>query len=407
MSRPLRSKEGNDEGIRHRPGGRPCPHHRERQGGQAGRRLGRRPSRRHRGSRHRLLRPRPERRRLHSADGRVQGIPVRRRPDPGRLLQARGAPHREGDPHLPDDRPADPAALPGRLRLRDADRRPRPLGRRRERPRHPRDQRHGGGPRAEPDPVHGSPRRRPGRPPRRPLRLQPDEEGARRVDDRPRRRRDPPGRQHGRGGLEGGLRRPHARGDPRRAPRAPQGHRRHRGAAAAPGNRQAGVHLARPRSRRDHGGGPQALGRSDDGSPHLEGQDRILREDQGRQEGGRRGSPRRPAGAEGPGQARDVRPRRGDDAGDDPARPQAPRRARVRRSSSHRRRDRRPSPHARLRALHARRDAGARHGHARHLGRHPAHRGPRGRVRAEVHAPLQLPVLLGRRGEALRLPGPA
>ena len=119
--------------------------------------------------------------RLPSAHRRVQGIPVRGGPDPRRLLQARGAPHREGDPHLPDDRPAVPAALPRGLQPRDADRRPRPLGRRRERPRRPRDQRRRRGARDQHDPLPARPRRRPRRQDRRPLRLQPDREGAQGV----------------------------------------------------------------------------------------------------------------------------------------------------------------------------------------------------------------------------------
>ena len=57
---------------------------------------------------------------------------------PRRLVQARGAADREGDPDLPPDRPAHAAALPEGLQPRDADHRVRPLGRRPERPRRPR-----------------------------------------------------------------------------------------------------------------------------------------------------------------------------------------------------------------------------------------------------------------------------
>ena len=66
-------------------------------------------------------------------------------PHPGRLVQARGSPHREGDPHLPADRPPAAAALPQGLHAGDADRRHGALGRRRQRPRRARDQRRLGG----------------------------------------------------------------------------------------------------------------------------------------------------------------------------------------------------------------------------------------------------------------------
>ena len=52
---------------------------------------------------------------------------------PGRLLQARGQARREGSAHEPADRSADPAAVPGGLVLRDADRRAADFRRHRER----------------------------------------------------------------------------------------------------------------------------------------------------------------------------------------------------------------------------------------------------------------------------------
>ena len=52
--------------------------------------------------------------------------------------------------------------------------------------------------------------------------------------------------------------------------------------------------------------------------------------------------------------------------------------------------------HARLGRLHARRDTGARHLHARHRRRCAEDRELRGRAVEELHAPLQLPAVLGR-----------
>ena len=65
----------------------------------------------------------PRRRdRLPAPDGRLPREQLRGRQDPRRLLQARGPAEREGDPHLPHDRPPAAAALPRGLRLRDAGR---------------------------------------------------------------------------------------------------------------------------------------------------------------------------------------------------------------------------------------------------------------------------------------------
>ena len=86
---------------------------------------------------------------------------------------------------------------------------------------------------------------------------------------------------------------------------------------------------------------------------------------------------------------------------------QAARRARLRRDPAHLDRGRHAPPDPRLGPLHARRDPGPRHRHARDLGRHPADRGPRGRERAGVPPPLQLPSVLRGRGQALRLARPA
>src|SRR5207253_10372422 len=66
-----------------------------------------------------------------------------------------------------------------------------------------------------------------------------------------------------------------------------------------------------------------------------------------------------------------------------------------------------PAARPRLGPVHARRDAGARGGHARHQERRAEDRGPRGRVVSLLHAPLQLSLVLGGGGAALRLPGTA
>ena len=66
-----------------------------------------------------------------------------------------------------------------------------------------------------------------------------------------------------------------------------------------------------------------------------------------------------------------------------------------------------PAAHARLGALHARRDAGARRRHARHVVRRAEDRRPDRRALEALHAALQLPALQHRRGEVPARPGPA
>ena len=119
---------------------------------------------------------------------------------------------------------------------------------------------------------------------------------------------------------------------------------------------------------------------------------RQLPDDRSRAEGRRQGDLQ---GAEGKGPAR---------RGADPRRP--PRRPQVRRDPHDLDRDRRAAAHARLGRVHARRDAGARHLHARHRRRCAEDRELRGRDVEELHAPLQLPAVLGRRNRPHDRPGP-
>ena len=75
----------------------------------------------------------------------------------------------------------------------------------------------------------------------------------------------------------------------------------------------------------------------------------------------------------------------------------AHRRSRHAHGAQDHRRDGRAAAHARFGAVHARRNAGAGHDHARHRPRRADHRRPRGRAQRAVHAPLQLPAVLGGR----------
>ena len=92
--------------------------------------------------------------------------------------------------------------------------------------------------------------------------------------------------------------------------------------------------------------------------------------------------------------------RRGDLQGprpqEDRGRQAAPGRARHRGDPPHRGRGRRQPPCTRLRPVHARPDAGALDAHARHREGRSADRRPVARDRPPLHAPLQLPAVLGR-----------
>ena len=79
---------------------------------------------------------------------------------------------------------------------------------------------------------------------------------------------------------------------------------------------------------------------------------------------------------------------------------QAHRRPRHQDGPPDRGRGRRAAARPRLGAVHPRRDPGAGRGHARHRPGRADHRRARGRVPRELHAALQLPSVLGRRGAA-------
>ena len=142
------------------------------------------------------------------ADRQLSGEDLRRRQDPGRLLQARGAAGREGDPDLAADRPADPAAVPERLQERDPGHLHRAGARSAERSRHRRDDRRERRADHLGHSVPGPDRRRPGRLQGRRVPAQSDLSGAARQRARPR------GRRHARCGHDGRVRRP--RSCPRR-----------------------------------------------------------------------------------------------------------------------------------------------------------------------------------------------
>ena len=138
MSTTYRASDGHGVRRRRRSGDRL----RDGQARQAGRRRGRRPLGRHDDPRDgRRPAGRTAGRGLLPAHGRRRGADVRRREDPGRLLQAGGARLRARDAHRTHDRPADPAALAEGLPQRGAGHLHRPLGRPRDAARHPLHQR--------------------------------------------------------------------------------------------------------------------------------------------------------------------------------------------------------------------------------------------------------------------------
>ena len=169
--------------------------------------------------------------RLPAADGRLPRVHLRVGPDPRRLLQARGQAEREGSADQPRHRPADPAAVPARLALRDAGHRAGALGRHRERLRRPGDHRRLGRAGAVGDPLHEDDRRRARRPRRTASTSSTRRSTQRKAEPpRPRRRRQQRRPRDGRGRREGGRRRRRwsrrSRPRTRRSSKIVDGHRR-------------------------------------------------------------------------------------------------------------------------------------------------------------------------------------
>ncbi len=133
---------------------------------------------------------------------------------PGGFFKREGRPSEREILDGPADRPADPAALPRRLLLRHPDRRPPPLGRPGERARHARRHRRLGRPLLLRHPVHDPHRRRQGRPGRRRVRHQPDRD--RELDREP--------AQHDRRRHRGRRRHDRGRGQGSRGGKAHRGH---------------------------------------------------------------------------------------------------------------------------------------------------------------------------------------
>ena len=447
------------------------------------RRRRRRPVRRDDGARHRA-RPHGDARGggLLPAHRRRRGADVRRRQDPGRLLQARGAPHRAGDPDGADDRPADPAAVAEGLPQRGAGHLHRAVGRPHDGARHPVHQRRVGGTHDLAAAVPRPGRCGPHRPDRRPPRRQPDaaRDGGR-GEPRPHRRRHEGWPDDGRGGRRGSARGQDPRGARARAPRDREAVRG-AGGPAPPGG-QAEVARPRPRRRdrarpRPHGlgahppGGPEGVGRHrrrahgraraaaldglDRRGHHASGAGQGSAADAAREAADGRGRAagagavrrraarphRRRAGLEAaqvreapaavrtdrrrgaaavPGRPCSGRGRgaRGEGHGhalvhqegvrrdlqgprpeEDRRREAAARRARHGGDPADRGRGRRHPARARLRPVHARRDAGPQHRHARHGEGRAADRRPVARGGAPLPAPLQLPAVLDRRRPA-------
>ena len=239
-----------------RPGWKPGDHLRDRQAREAGGRRRRRPQWRDDGARHRSRTSGgPRRRGLLPADDRRRRADVRRRQDPGRLLQARGPRERARHPDRPHDRPPDPAALAEGLPQRGAGHLHRPLRGHGHPARHPVHQRRVGGAHALAAAVLRPGRGGAHRPDRRRARRQPDAAAELGGDvARPDRRRHEGRPDDGRGRRRRGARGRAPRGArarPRRDPASSA--RRRRICAARPASRSGSTWTSPPRSRRQHG----------------------------------------------------------------------------------------------------------------------------------------------------------
>ena len=339
----------------------------------------------------------PRERRFPAAHGRLPRERLRVGPHPRRLLQARRQARRKGSAHLPRDRPADPAAVPGRLALRNADHR-----------------RWCSRPTAKTTPTSSpSPAPRP----------------RSRISDVPFEKTI--------AGVRVGLVDGQYVINPTFAQRkeskldlivagSKDGLVMVEAGAKEVSEEQV-VERARSRARRDqedrrrdrrHGqGGRQEEGRvhREDDRPDARG--RVRRQDHGaarqgdadprqaRELRGGRPGPRRPARDDSRRRSRSARPTRRRSSSTPRKRSSTTRSCNNNVRLDGRKLDQiRPiwietsvlPAHARLGGVHARRNPGARHLHARHRRRCAEDRDVRGRNLEELHAPLQLPAVLGR-----------
>ena len=343
------------------------------------------------------------RHRFHAAHGGHRGADVRGRQDPRLVLQARGPRRREGDADRPHDRPPAAPAVPQGLALRDAARLDPAVDRPRAPVRHPRHERRVGGPDGLQHPVPDPGRRRPHRQGRGQLRRQPDGGAAAHRRPRPRGRRHRRGHPDGRGGRQRDHRDRDARRARHRARRDQEALRRAararveglaRRSSRSPPRRSTRASTPRSRSR---------TARPLDEATSVAGQARAPGRHQGRRGAGARAVLGRP-------RLRDLRrvPRQGAarvrqarEEHDPPAhrRPQeAPGRPLGEGDPADHDRGRPAAAHARLRAVHARPDAGAVGRRARHHARGDAPGQPRARDVQALLPPLQLPAVLGGRG---------
>ena len=330
---------------------------------------------------------------------RLQGKRLRLGAHSRRVLQARRQAAREGSAHQPPDRSPDPAAVPGRLAQRDADHRAGDLGRHRERLRRAGDHRRVGGARAVEHPADADDCRRARRPRRRRLRDQPDLRAAQAQHARPDRRRHQGRHRDGRGRREGSAaksrwcRRSSARTrrSRRSSPASTRSRRRpaSRSEPPSPKKEIGTTFVARSRGARCSGRSPTRCG-SRTSSRTTRTVDKVsttsspaIPED----------DPERKAEAKSIVKELKEKILR-DEILERGQRLDGRKFDEIRNDHD---RSRRPAAHARLGRVHARRDPGARHRDARH-GRRPAEgRDGRRRDVEALHAPLQLPAVLGRR----------
>ncbi len=351
------------------------------------------------------------RHRLPAADGRLPRVHLRVGAHPRRLLQARRQADRKGSAHQPPDRSADPAAVPRGLAPRDADHRPRHLGRHGQRLRRAGDHRRLGGAGAVEHPASEDDRRRA----RRhwwtaQFVINPTFAERKQSRARPDRRRQQGRHRDGRGGRQGSRRGGDRRGA--RSRRTPPSSRS--SPASTTWRAEAGKTEARGRRSKEIGhdvlrarSKPRLLGRSPTrcGSRTSSRTTRPCR--QGPRASSspacRRTTPERKAEREGHLQGLKEKVLR-----DEVARARQPaRRPQVRRDPPDLRSKSGVLPRAHGSArVHARRDPGARHRDARHR-RRPAEDRDGGRRDVEaLHAPLQLPAVLGRRSAVPPRPRP-